>query len=77
MKIATKLNLYDDIFFIHNKKAIKSTVKGIKIEISSNNIEHNIDVIYLCGVSDDHKLVAIKCDEIDAFKTKEELIKSL
>lgn len=77
MKIETKLNLGDDIFFIHNKKVIQSLVKGIKIEVQSNGIESNPDVTYLCGVSEDHKLVAIKCAESDAYKSKKELINSL
>ena len=78
MEIKTKFEVYDKVFFIHNKKVCDSVVKGIKVEVSSSPIEISTSVTYLCNKEPDHKmLVCIKVEEEDAFKSKEELLKSL
>lgn len=72
MKIETKLNPLDKIFFIHERKVIESIVQHIRIEID----EDGVFVLYLCN-SESQKNVNIKVEEQHAFKTKAELLKSL
>lgn len=72
MKIETKLNIGDAIFFILEKKVINSTIQGMKIQVS----EKETEIIYLCN-SEKDKQVNIKVDEKDSYKSKEDLIKSL
>lgn len=76
MTIETKYNMYDDIFFLSNKKACQSKIRGMKITVNSSPIEIINDIVYLCNTDSDSN-VFIKVSEQDAFKTKEELLKSL
>lgn len=74
MKIELQFNEGDKIFFIHDKKCLDSTVRGVKIEILNGKKE----VTYLCRKDNDvDKLVHLKVKEEDAFKSKEELLNSL
>lgn len=72
MKVETKLNVLDKIFFIHEKKVIESIVQHIRIEID----EDGSYILYLCN-SEKDKNVNIKVEEQYAFKSKAELLKSL
>lgn len=73
MKIETELNPGDEVFFLHDKKVIQSTVQKIKIEVSS---QVAFIVTYLCNSEKDSN-VNLKVDEGFAFKTKKELLNSL
>lgn len=76
MTIETKFEVYDEIFFISNKKVCKSQVRGIKIEVTSCPQEISTSIIYLCNDDADAR-VHLKVDENDAFKTKQNLLESL
>lgn len=77
MKLETKFNPYDEIFFLHNKKVITSKIRSIKVEIISNPpTTIDTEVTYLCSQDADAK-VFIKVDQKDAYETKEKLLKSL
>lgn len=73
MKVETKLNLLDEIYFIIDKKVINSIIRGIKIDVRSSGAE----IIYLCAKEEEDNRVYIKCEENYAFKSKAELLKSL
>jgi hypothetical protein len=72
MKLETKFNIGNKVFFLAQRKVAESKVKEIKIEVSDNRI----NIIYICTLQDDH-IVGIKVNEEDAFKSKEILLKSL
>jgi hypothetical protein len=72
MKIETKLNFGDKVFFLFENKVISSKVQRIKIEVAGDSVE----VVYVCNNEDD-KQVGIKVVEKFAFKTKQQLIESL
>lgn len=76
MTIETKFNRGDKIFFLSpgNPKVISSTVQGFKIELHS--ISKNPTITYLCN-GERESNVNVKVEEERAFKTKEELLKSL
>lgn len=77
MDINTKFECYEEIWFISNKKAISSKVKDIKIDVKSiSGIEIATNILYVCN-EDSTSNIEIKVSEEDAFKTKEELLKSL
>lgn len=70
MKIETKFNVDDSIFFIKNGKVEQSKITDIRIDVNKNDI--NIE--YLIGNSAFNYDI---CKEELLFSTKEELIKSL
>jgi hypothetical protein len=72
MKIETLLNINDAVFFLHERKVVASKVQSVKIEANGKGCE----VVYLCNDEPD-KNVNIKVEEKHAFKSKEELLKSL
>lgn len=72
MKIETKFNQEDEIFFIENKKCCSSIVRGIRVDI----LPEHTAITYLCNKGGDNKVMC-KVGEPDAFKTKENLLKSL
>ena len=77
MKIETKFNIGDSIFFIptlsiKKVRIIQSRIQGIKIDILHNERL----VTYLCNEEAD-KQINLKVFEEDAFKTKEELLATL
>lgn len=72
MTIETKFDKGDLIFFIENRKCCSSIIRRIKIDVSLLFTE----IIYLCN-SDNNGTVYIKVSEINAFKSKDELLKSL
>lgn len=76
MTIETKYNVYDEIWFLANNKSCKSKIRGIKIEVSSNEIEITETVTYLCNEEADAR-VHIKVEQSNAFPTKEALLQSL
>lgn len=76
MVIETKYEVYDKIHFLSNNKACFSIVRGIKTHTTSCPQEIDTEITYLCNDDDDAK-VFIKVLESDAFKSKEELLKSL
>lgn len=77
MKIETKFNIYDDIFFLNNNKKVSSMkIRGVKIHVTSNEIEIVEEVTYLCNNDADAR-VHIKVLEQDAYSSKKELLKSL
>lgn len=73
MEIKTKLNIGDEIFFIGSRKIVSSKVQRIKVETFGKKVE----ITYLCNEDDTQKQVYLKVDETDAYKSKQELIKTL
>lgn len=74
MQIDIEFNEGDDIFFIHEAKVVKSTVRGFKIDhIFSKG--KPVEIIYLCNSEESQ--VNIKVPSPMAFPSKESLIKSL
>lgn len=74
MKIETKFNEGDAIFFISDaKKVCKSIVRGIKIEI----LKGKKTITNLCSDDKEEKTVFLKVDDTNAFPSKEKLIESL
>lgn len=77
MKIETKFDEGDTIFFLHNKKVLKSVVQGFKVErLPKNGKDHKTEITYLCN-SESDQLVNLKVSEQDAYASKEQLLKSL
>lgn len=75
MTIETKFNEKDQIFFLHNGKVVTSIVRGLTVE---KQAKYTGPVItYLCNENEAEKQVFIKVLETSAFKSKEELLKSL
>lgn len=72
MNIETKFNIGDAIYFIGNKKCVASTVRCLEIYVKASST----NVVYLCN-KEPNQNVNIKVDECDAFKSKDELVKSL
>ena len=73
MKIETKLNENDAVFFISNKKVVDSIVRGVTIE----RLHKKTTITYLCNKDKGEQRIHIKVEEEDAFRSKEELLKSL
>lgn len=83
MKIETKLNIGDTVFFIHEKKIIDSVIRSIKTD--TFNSAENADkgeiliqtaILYICNKEAGQRM-GVKVEEPDAFKSKSELLKSL
>ena len=72
MKIETKYNLGDEVFYIFNKKCKSSIVRGFGITVTENKTE----IIYFCSDCSD-SMCRIKVNESDAFKSREDLVNSL
>ena len=73
MKIETKFNDGNPIYFIHEAKVLNSIVRGFKIE----RINGVMSTIYLCCKDKDEKSAFIRIKEEHGFPTKEALLKSL
>lgn len=75
MEIKTNFNIGDKIYYMHNNRVNCDTVTNIDIFVKCNinNIHREpiINVVYYVG-GDHHR-----CEESEAFVSKEELIKSL
>ncbi len=72
MKIETKFNVYDDIWFMNNNIPMYAACNRIIIEVNELNIKHStIDIFYY------PQRYVLKLKEEQCFKTKQELIDSL
>lgn len=72
MNIKTKFDIGYTIVFLRETKVLNTTVRGIKIEVRGEETE----ITYLCS-QEPTQNIQIKVLEQNAFKNKEELIKSL
>lgn len=72
MKLETKFNIGDTVFYIALKKCHKSTVRKIVIELSETKSE----VTYMVSDCAD-SMCRVKVNENDAYKSKDDLINSL
>lgn len=77
MTIETKFKEDDTIYFLRESKVLKNIVRGIKIERTKKGTKYVNEIIYLCGEDENERQVYLKVPEEIAFKSKEELIKSL
>jgi hypothetical protein len=71
MIVETAFDIGNNIFFLHNHKFISSKVQGIKIEVRDT-----VEITYLHN-REDGQMINGKVDGKLAFKTKEDLLKSL
>lgn len=67
MKIETKFDIKDEVFYIKDKNVVKSVITGIRTLSREDRI-----YIKYCVWNDEEY-----CEEKDLYKTKEDLIKSL
>ena len=67
MEIVTKYSIGDQIWRIYNNRVVTEKVTGVFISIK----ETSIDITYTFNGSD------VKYNEMEIFKTKDELINSL
>jgi hypothetical protein len=74
MTIELKFKEGDKIHFLHENKALSSTVRGYKIAKYPKQVE---EITYLCGEKEDDVRVLLKVPAIGSFQSKEELLKSL
>jgi hypothetical protein len=72
MKIETKFNVNDSVCFLHEHKAVKSSVHSIKIDLNNDGSSNKV---YFFFVGDNKECVS--CNEPHIYKSKDELIKSL
>ena len=82
MKIETKYNIGQEVWFMHNNHAEFATIRGFQViygkgEYYGEYLNGNeiLGINYLVR-TDDNKIMNIKC-ESEFFPTKEELLKSL
>ncbi len=73
MKIETKLNVNDQVFFISNAKVCSSVIRKIDV-LTDGEVT---DITYLCNEKEDKQNVHLKVKEEHAFKSKKLLIESL
>ena len=69
MTIETKFKEGDTIWFIHESKAIETSVCGIKIDRRpiKGSVKIEQEIIYLCSKDKYESQVFIKVDEFKAF----------
>lgn len=81
MKIETKFNEGDVIFFIHDGRVIKTNVRGFTItRMAGVDSRYENEIVYLCSSGEtptQKPLVHVKVNEKRAYATKEDLLKSL
>ena len=69
MEIKTKFNLEDNVFFIHNNKAVDGIIKKILINVENDTFTIKYKILI------DRKYKFFQ--EENVFKTKKELLESL
>lgn len=72
MKITTKLEIGDSVFFLHESKVISSILREMKVFITADKVE----ILCICNSEPDAR-VGIKVNESLCFKSKKELLESL
>lgn len=72
MKLETKFNAGDTVFYIHDAHVVETIVRGFKIE----RLDGVTTVTYLCN-DDATAKVHLKVNEDKAYPTKQELLNSL
>lgn len=74
MKIETKYNIGNKVWFIYGRSVSKGTIKEVLVSLISDeygNINTSIDYIVMTGYIEE------RVEENHLFTTKEELLKSL
>jgi hypothetical protein len=77
MTIETKKNIGDNIWFLHNNKALVKSINQINIEIKPDS---SIEEKYFVNINEDIKNSLYECKIIypsSIFETREDLINSL
>lgn len=73
MKIETKFNIGDTIFFLHENRVLESIIRSIKIDVKEPD---DFNIIYVCN-KDEDSVVGIKVNEGIVFGSKKQLLSSL
>jgi hypothetical protein len=77
MKIETKYNLRDEVFFIFENKCSKGYIQRIALSESVNVYDNSIQKLLFYEVAIQQEILKTSFKESKLFKTKQELIDNL